>query len=244
MKQYNKELVYKEFRPVFPWFPNVDGFIPRTNILEHITHAMGAFSGILLDVGCGYMPYRRYIEASAAIDRYVGMDLEDATTYKSIKPDITWDGYTIPLPDNSVHSVLLTEVLEHCPYPEKVLSEIHRVLRPGGKVVFTVPFVWYLHEAPFDFYRYTPYAIHKMMKGGHLSVEELYAYGVNTQALMHAYAIWLKRSSWPKAIRFLLYLFSLPLIMLAWYSGKNKKIRDFKNNQMFSGLCGIAFKQE
>ena len=232
-----------EFNPKFPFFQNVDAFIPRTNILKHITQSLPHFSGILLDVGCGYMPYRDFIKKESSIKQYLGLDLADATTYKSVKPDIEWDGYNIPLPDNSVQSVLLTEVLEHCPYPEKVLSEVHRVLSPQGKIIFTVPFVWYLHESPFDFYRYTPYAMQKMFSDCNLTIEQMYTYGTGSHAFLHSYFIWLKRSSIPKFLRFAVYLASLPLTILALKLKKRDIVNEFRNGLMFTGICGIAHKE-
>ena len=52
-----------------------------------------------------------------------------------------------------------TEVLEHVRHPESVLAELGRVLAPGGRLCLTVPFVWPVHEEPYDFFRYTPFAL-------------------------------------------------------------------------------------
>jgi SAM-dependent methyltransferase len=75
------------------------------------------------------------------------------------KPDIVGSAEAIPLPDGSVDSVLCTQMLEHVPHPWKVLSEIFRVLKPGGKVLLTAPQLNELHEEPLDFYRYTKYGL-------------------------------------------------------------------------------------
>ncbi|HEY0298237.1 MAG TPA: methyltransferase domain-containing protein [Arachidicoccus sp.] len=236
------QVVAKGFAPKFPWFEKVDGYIPRRNILRHITYSLNEFSGVLLDVGCCFLPYRKYIEVNSSTEKYLVLDLAVATTYKTVKPDIVWDGYNIPLADESVSSVMLTEVLEHCPYPDKILQEIYRVLKPGGKLIYSVPFIFYLHESPYDFYRYTPFAIQKMMKDAQFSLQSLEAYGNGTIAFLHTYFIWVKRSNLLKIIRFFIYLITLPFTLLILLFADKKTISEFKNHQIFTGLYGISVK--
>ena len=69
--------------------------------------------------------------------------------------DIVADAHSIPLPDNSYDSVWIEAVLEHVKDPIKVVSEIYRVLKPGGYVFAVVPFVHKYHEHPNDYQRYT-----------------------------------------------------------------------------------------
>ena len=233
----------KNFTPKFPWFPNIEIFINRKKILEHIEQSFQHFSGTLLDVGSGHMPYKELILKNTGVDKYIGMDLSDSDIYNKIKPDIYWDGYTIPLEDNSIDSILLTEVLEHCPYPSKTLAEISRVVKPGGKVIFSVPFLWYLHESPYDFYRYTPYAIKMLFNDAGFSMASLETYGGTHLSFLHFYFIWLKKSSFPKVLRFVIYLLTLPFILLALAIINKKNNSDFKNGQIYIGLVGVAEKK-
>lgn len=230
------------FTPKFPWYPNVEIYIPRKSLFKHIQNSIPYFKGKLLDVGCGVMPYRDFINKNASLDQYIGMDLRNSEVYTTVQPDIFWDGYTIPLEDNSVDTVLLTEVLEHCPEPEKVLQDINRVLKPGGHVIFSVPFIWYLHESPWDFYRYTPYAIRRLFGENHFSLERLETYGNKDLAFLHTYLIWLKKGGLPKFIRFGIYLLTLPLILLCLALSKKKTVSTFSDGQIFVGITGVARK--
>ena len=123
------------------------------------------FEGELLDIGCGKMPYKKYILEHSRVTNYVGLDIEQALVYDAkLKPDHTWDGKIMPFENESFNCTFGTEVLEHCPEPEIVLKEVHRVLKPNGIFFFTVPFLWNLHEVPHDEYRYTPFSLERHLK--------------------------------------------------------------------------------
>src|SRR5207244_1525396 len=73
--------------------------------------------------------------------------------------DVVASADCLPFEDSSFDCVICTEVLEHCREPSAVLREIHRTLKPGGRLFLTTPFIAPLHEMPNDFYRYTPSAL-------------------------------------------------------------------------------------
>ena len=127
----------------------LDKFIVRGSIVSALKRALPHIRGTVLDVGCGRMPYREMIlSPPSGATKYLGLDLARAAY--AAQPDLAWDGEHIPLSDNAVECTLATEVFEHCPGPERVMHEIKRVLKPGGMLFFTVPFLWPLHEVPYD----------------------------------------------------------------------------------------------
>jgi SAM-dependent methyltransferase len=65
----------------------------------------------------------------------------------------------LPFGDAEFETVLLTDVLEHIAEPARLLGEIARVMKPGGKLVASVPFLYPLHEEPYDYYRYTSHKL-------------------------------------------------------------------------------------
>jgi SAM-dependent methyltransferase len=69
--------------------------------------------------------------------------------------DLYCDAHELPFPERTFDAVIATAVLEHVLDPERVMLEIHRVLRPAGLLYSEVPFVQQVHEGRFDFTRYT-----------------------------------------------------------------------------------------
>jgi SAM-dependent methyltransferase len=65
----------------------------------------------------------------------------------------------IPTEDSRFDFIIFTQVMEHLPKPEAVLMELHRVLKPGGKLFFSAPLYYEEHEQPYDFYRYTQFGV-------------------------------------------------------------------------------------
>ncbi|MBX3739036.1 MAG: glycosyltransferase [Candidatus Didemnitutus sp.] len=173
---------------------NVDLYWTRASILRAVREAAPQFHGVFLDIGCGVMPYREIIrQAAPKLTRYIGLDLEGSAIYRA-EVDLRWDGRRIPLEDASVDSAMLTEVLEHCPEPWVVLKEARRVLKPGGVLFFTVPYIWPLHDAPWDFFRYTPFALEKLLAEAGFADVKLQALGGWNASLAQMIGLWLKRS--------------------------------------------------
>jgi SAM-dependent methyltransferase len=173
-----------------PW--TMDTYQPRVAILRKIRTELEHMHGTLLDVGCGRSPYRDVVlSPPGKVAKYVGMDLK-SDQYTN-QPDLEWDGVTIPLPPNSVDTALVTEVLEHCPEPERVLHEINRVLRPGGFLLATVPFLWPLHDVPHDEYRYTPFSLERLCLCTGFQEIELAAMGGWDAALATMLGLWVRR---------------------------------------------------
>jgi SAM-dependent methyltransferase len=109
----------------------------------------------VLDVGAGEAPYR----ALFGHCEYLTVDWVGSMYETS--PDITATAEGIPVDDANFDAVVLTEVLEHVPDPVAALREQWRILKPGGRILVTVPFVWHLHELPNDYARYAPAALER-----------------------------------------------------------------------------------
>jgi SAM-dependent methyltransferase len=125
----------------------------------------------VLDVGAGPCRYRplfahcRYETQDFA--QYTGSDqgpFTDRDWWKYGQLDYISDATAIPVADASYDVVLCTEVLEHVPEPIKVVHELARILRPGGRLILTAPLGDGLHMEPYHFYGgYTPYWYHRFL---------------------------------------------------------------------------------
>ena len=115
-----------------------------------------------LDVGCGGQPFRRLLETSGF--KYHAIDTQ-------AQPDVKLDAVCAidePLPpsliqlaDAGFELVLCTEVLEHVLDWPSAWANLHRLLAPGGRLIITCPFVYPLHEEPYDFWRATPHSLRR-----------------------------------------------------------------------------------
>lgn len=113
----------------------------------------------VLDVGAGEAPYR---ELFAHAD-YVTVDWEHSA-HELSEVDIVAPADALPLDDRTFDAVLLTQVLEHVPEPQRLLAEQLRVLQPAGRLYLTAPLVWELHELPHDYYRYTSVGLRHLLE--------------------------------------------------------------------------------
>ncbi len=106
-----------------------------------------------LDIGSGGSGYDRYFP------NRVTVDIDPAR-----KPDIVADAEHLPFKDGEFSFVLCTEVLEHVRNPREAISEMHRVLEPGGTLILTTRFVYPLHDTPHDYWRFTRYGMEELFR--------------------------------------------------------------------------------
>ncbi len=131
-------------------------------IYRHIAKTIPAYKGKVLDVGCGQSPYKFLLNASET--KYFGVDIVDAEKFDYNNTDITpFNGVDIPFEDKMFDALICTEVLEHVQHYQKLIDEMHRVMKPGAVGIVTIPWSARYHYAPYDYFRYTPSSLKTMV---------------------------------------------------------------------------------
>lgn len=132
---------------------------PRRHAIETFAQSSGnktSKDARVLDAGAGPCPYKHFF----AHTRYEATDFIDP--HKIL--DFTCSLDHIPKSTNTYDAVLSTEVLEHVEFPQKVVNEMHRVLKKGGRLFLTTPQGWMVHQAPYNYFYFTKYGLESILK--------------------------------------------------------------------------------
>lgn len=202
MKSYLRQRLVRSM-----FFPGVLGLFvnpfhyARLGLARSMRRHAPALRGRLLDVGCGTKPYRELFAA----DSYVGMDVATAASAVKHTADVLYDGTTFPFADASFDSVVCNQVLEHVFTPERFLRELHRVLRPQGRLLLTVPFVWDEHEQPHDFARYSSFGLRALLERNGFAILQQEKLGADAGTLFQLLNAYLYKATlpWPAWARLL-----------------------------------------
>jgi SAM-dependent methyltransferase len=166
-------------------------YFARRGLLRELRELLLELKGEVLDVGCGRKPYRALVPAM----RYVGVDVDTPVTRELAVADVFYDGRTLPFADASFDGALCSQVLEHVFTPEEFLREIRRVLRPGGRLVLTVPFAWDEHEQPHDFARYSSFGLCALLERNGFAVVRQRKSMADARAVMQLASAWLFKAT-------------------------------------------------
>lgn len=109
---------------------------------------------LLLDVGAGHGDFAQTYEGRKSLSL-------DVVPYPEV--DLACDlAECIPFREGSFDMLILMNVLEHVYNFHGLLNSLFYLLKPGGSLVIAVPFMIKVHQAPFDFQRYTHYSLEQM----------------------------------------------------------------------------------
>jgi SAM-dependent methyltransferase len=135
------------------------------------THARGK----LLDLGCGKAPlygtYKKYVDENICVDWASGLHGDD---YLDFECDLT---KALPFEDNEFNTIILSDVLEHIPEPALLWAEMVRILAKDGTLIINVPFCYWIHERPHDYYRYTEFSLRRFADNSGLTLLTLESIG-------------------------------------------------------------------
>ncbi|WP_195912062.1 class I SAM-dependent methyltransferase [Candidatus Contendibacter odensensis] len=153
-----------------------------------MTKARPYLCGRMLDAGCGNQRYKEMFK----FDDYVGLEVNDR-----FRPDVVGDLRYMPFKNEEFDSILNNQVLEHIDDTHKVFSEFYRLLKPGGYLCITVPFISRIHEVPHDYWRISEYGIRYLFeKHGFKEIEITNMGGfLTTQAYLWQFWLWERLAS-------------------------------------------------
>lgn len=154
-------------------YERIRGLLPRP-VAEYVLHfesaierAVYEFAHALpdgarvLDAGAGEGQYKHHFPKQ----RYCGLDLGVGDTkwnYSTL--DAIGDLSKMPFRDGVFTAALNIVTLEHVREPERVVSEMARVLDAGGRLLLVAPHEWEEHQQPHDYFRYTRYGLRYLLE--------------------------------------------------------------------------------
>ncbi len=115
----------------------------------------------VLDAGAGEGNYKPYFSNQ----RYCGLDLavgDAAWNYKRL--DVVGDLSCLPFDTGTFDAAINIVTLEHVTDPARVLCELARSLKPGGRLLLVAPLEWEEHQQPHDYFRYTQFGLQYLLK--------------------------------------------------------------------------------
>ena len=112
-----------------------------------------ASTGRTLDIGAQNGPYAAWFPNRLAVDIKRGTGVQ-----------LLSDVQALALADDTFDVVVCTEVLEHLPEPQTAIHEMYRVLKPGGTLILTTRFLFPIHDAPHDYFRFTRYGLQYLLR--------------------------------------------------------------------------------
>lgn len=156
---------------------------------RELARTLSCFDGTVLDIGCADRRLASLLQPGCL---YLGLDYpKTALGMYGTRPDIFADAGRLPMADGTIDCVILKDVLEHVRGPENALAEIARVVRPRGRLMLWMPFIYPIHDAPHDYQRFTEHGLAAYLDGHGFEVEDMKPVlgGIETAGLLASLAL-------------------------------------------------------
>lgn len=128
----------------------------------------------VIDIGCGRMTYKKELERSGA--KYTGLDHPQTSKLYILnqKPEILADiTKKFPVKSSSFDFALLFQVIEYLSEPLNTLKEIKRILKKDGALILSSPFMYPIHDYPYDKSRFTDSALIELLNKSGFKITKL-----------------------------------------------------------------------
>lgn len=157
-------------------YSEAESYYKNSLLLECIQNFSDLMKGKVLDLGCGNKPY--YKIYSKICDSSIGSDVP-FSLHQNANVEVICYAEDIDkhLEKNYFDCVLCTEVLEHTVNDQKVINNINKVLKTGGSLIISSPFIYVLHEAPHDYRRYTLFGLKSLLESHRFQIQSIISLG-------------------------------------------------------------------
>jgi SAM-dependent methyltransferase len=154
--------------------------------------------------------------------------------------DAQANAYHLPFRDDAFGVAICTEVLEHTHSPELVLTELQRILKPGGILLLSAPFAFPIHYAPTDYYRFTRFGLMHLLQGWQIeSLQETTSDTATLATYFHHWLLKKKGLHWkpPKLV-----WWGIWQILTRQYRNGAELVQVNGNSHMPTGYLVVALK--
>ena len=180
----------------------------------------------ILDIGAGISSRFRQ---NLTNEKYIRLDIDD-----SEEPDIVGDALSLPIKSESLNGVIYADILEHLINPFEAIREARRVIKPGGKIYVSVPFLYPYHPHPKDYYRFTLAGLKELLEKEGFCVEEIKPHTSGVFSCINRWAI-----AWTYDKPYLLRIFIQPLL---YVFRKFFSFLDLGRDRFYIGVYCLAKK--
>lgn len=205
-------------------------YLVRGKLYKAMIELSGDIHDQTLDIGCGEKPYEKIFKN---VSSYIGMEFDSPKNHNRFKyVDVWYDGKVFPFDNSRFDSIIMTQVLEHIFNPDQFLEEVYRVMKPGGSLLLSVPFVWDEHEQPHDYARYSSFGLNHLLQNHGFEIEKHLKSSSDVGVIFQLIACYIhKRLLWIKSYKirvsfyiFLISPFTILGIILARILPKNRDL--------------------
>jgi len=189
----------------------------RRRLLDRdLTEVSATLSGLVLDLGGEWQDRRGQFRPPAREGlRWVCLNVDAQAA-----PDVLADVEAVPFRDGCADAVVCTEVLEHVLRPEQVVRECARLLRPGGRLILSMPFLARVHADPHDYQRFTASKLIHLLTEAGLVIDDVRKQGLYFTVLAEMLKTMLRELR-PGLLRWTVAALALPLLVgLIWLEGR------------------------
>lgn len=181
---------------------------------QFLTKYSDYYKGKIYDFGCGEAPYKGFFLQYA--EQYIGVDW--VGSLHNTKSDVAADlNKPLPIESNAADTIVSLSVLEHLCEPQIMIHEAFRIMKPGAHLILQTPWQWWIHEAPHDYFRYTPHGLKYIIeKAGFTDVLVEPVSGFFSMMILKTNYFSLHLIRGPRPLRGLIKVMLIPL----WYIGQ------------------------